>query len=81
MAVTLYYLFDEGRMRKTAKAFGLSRSTVSVVIRRVTRAITIQLGPQYITVPSTEAAVSNHVTKFFNAFAISVFGSNRWDAY
>ena len=47
MAVTLYYLSDEGRMSKTANAFGLSRSTVSVVIRRVTRAITIHLGPQY----------------------------------
>ena len=70
VAVTLYYLSDEGRMRKTANAFGFSRSTVSVVIRRVTHAITIHLGPQYITVPSTEAAVSHHVTKFFDAFAI-----------
>ena len=29
VAVTLYYLSDEGRMRKTANAFGLSRQAVS----------------------------------------------------
>ena len=70
VALTLYYLSDEGRMRKTANAFGLSRSSVSVVIRRVTHAITVYLGPQYITVPTTETAVNSHVAKFFNAFAI-----------
>ena len=34
-AVTLYYLADEGRLRKVANAFGLARSTVSVLKRRV----------------------------------------------
>jgi hypothetical protein len=29
IAVTLYYLSDEGRLRKTANAFGISRSSVS----------------------------------------------------
>ena len=70
VALTLYYLSDEGRLRKTANAFGLARSTVSVVIRRVTHAITTHLGPQYITVPSTEAAVNSHVRRLFNAFAV-----------
>ena len=40
IAVTLYYLSDEGRLRKTANAFGLSRASVSIIIRRVTRTIT-----------------------------------------
>lgn len=35
VALTLYYLADEGRMRKTANAFGVSRSSVSIVVRRV----------------------------------------------
>ena len=39
VAMTLYYLSDEGRLRKTANAFGVSRATVSIVIRRVTRVI------------------------------------------
>ena len=29
VACTLYYLSDEGRLRKTANAFGLSRQVVS----------------------------------------------------
>ena len=31
VAVTLYYLGNEGRMRKTANAFGLSCQTVSKI--------------------------------------------------
>ena len=70
VAVTLYYLSDEGRLRKTANAFGLSRSSVSIIIRRVTHAIAIHLGPKYISVPLTEDAVKEKVTKFFSAFCI-----------
>ena len=44
VAITLYYLSDEGRLRKTASAFGLARSTVSLIVRRVTRAISTYLG-------------------------------------
>lgn len=33
VACTLYYLSDEGRLRKTANAFGLSRQVVSKIIR------------------------------------------------
>ena len=66
VAMTLYYLSDEGRLRKTANAFGVSRPTVSVVIRRVTQAITTFLGPKYIQLPFTEDAVEDKVTKFFD---------------
>ena len=68
VAATLYYLSDEGRLRKTANAFGLSRSSVSIIIRRVTHAITVHLGPNYITVPLTEDAVKDNVTNFFYCF-------------
>nr|XP_055026760.1 putative nuclease HARBI1 [Misgurnus anguillicaudatus] len=53
VACTLYYLSDEGRLRKTANAFGLSRSTVSVIIRQTCKAITVHLGPKYIHLPFT----------------------------
>ena len=36
-----YYLADEGHMRKIANSFGLSRSFVSIIIRKVCRAIYI----------------------------------------
>ncbi|CAB3978951.1 Hypothetical predicted protein [Paramuricea clavata] len=43
IAVTLYYLSDGGRMRKTANAFGIAQCTVSIIVKRVTRAISINL--------------------------------------
>ena len=36
VAITLYYLSDEGRYRKVANAFGIGRSTVSTIIKEVT---------------------------------------------
>lgn len=70
VAVTLYYLSDKGRMRKTANAFGLSRSSVSVIVCRVTCAISLQLGPKYIKVPMTDEAVQEKVQNFYRAFNI-----------
>ena len=35
VATTLYYLEDEVRMRKMANSFGMGKSTISKIIRRV----------------------------------------------
>ena len=35
VACTLYYFSDQGRMRKTANAFGLSQPTISIIVREV----------------------------------------------
>ena len=48
VVVTLYYLADEGRMRKAANAFGIGKSTVLKLVRCVTMAISRLLGPQCI---------------------------------
>ena len=40
------------------------------MIRNVTHAITVYLGHQYITAPTTGTAVSSRVSNFFNAFAV-----------
>ena len=69
VVMTLYYISDEGRLWKTVNAFGVSRPCVSVVIRRVAHAITIHLGPNYITLPLTEDPVKEKVTTFFNAYS------------
>lgn len=53
VALTLYSLSDEGILRKTANAFGVSRSNVSITVWRVTH-ITTHLGPKYIKLPLTE---------------------------
>lgn len=68
VATTLYYLSDEGRMRKTANAFGLSRSSVSIIVRRVCHVISQHLGPRYIYLPTTEAEVSEKTTAFLELF-------------
>jgi len=69
VALTLYYLSDEGRLRKTA-TLGLSRPCISVIVRRVTHAISSHLGPRYIKLPLSEDAVKDKVTKFYNAYLI-----------
>ena len=63
-AVTLSYLSDEGRYRKVANAFGIAKSTVSLIVRRVCKVISIVLGPKYIKLPTTEDAVREAVDKF-----------------
>ena len=77
VAITLYYLSDEGRHRKTGNAFGVSRPCVSVIIRRVTRAIATYLGPKYIALPLTADAVNDKRTKIFQyLWSSSVYWSH-----
>lgn len=58
---------DEGRIRKTANAFGLGRATVSVIVRRVCAAL-VTLGSTYIKPPTTEADVEEKVTNFYRLY-------------
>lgn len=66
IAVTLYYIADEGRMQKVANAFGIARCTASVVIRRVTQVISNVMGGSYIKQPETEDEVKFMATEFYN---------------
>ena len=70
VACTLYYLSDEGRMRKTANAFGISKQVVSKIAREVCYAITKHLGPKYIKVPFTEDGVRELTEHFEKAHGI-----------
>ncbi len=64
VAVTLYYLVDEGCYRKTANAFGISRAAVSKIVRKVSLVIVNELGPKYIKLPTTEEEVKFLAEKF-----------------
>ena len=66
VAVTLYYLADEGRIRKISNTFGLGKSTVSTIIRRVTGAISRNLASKYITFPCTENEVKESTEMFYS---------------
>ena len=64
VAVTLYYLSDEGGYRKVANAFGISRASVSVIVRTVSFVITTYLGSKYIRLPETEDEVESLASNF-----------------
>lgn len=65
VALTLYYLSDEGRLRKTANAFGLGKSTTSQIIRRVCKAITDHLTSKYIKMPKSKEEVEESASRFY----------------
>ena len=65
VAVTLYYMSDVLRMRKVANEFGIGKSTVSIIIRRVTKAISVHLAPKYIQIPSTDEEIQEMVVQFY----------------
>ncbi len=67
VALTLYYLSDGRRMRKTANAFGCGISTVSFIVRKVTKAISINLASTYIQTPKTEKEVEELAARFYAA--------------
>ena len=69
VASTLYHLSDEGRIRKTANAFGLSRSVIPNIRIRVCIAVTVHLGSKCIKLPFTEVKLRN---LFPNVISVSV---------
>lgn len=70
VACTLYFLSDVGRLRKTDNSLGLSRQTVSVIVRQTCRAITFHLGPKYIRLPFTEPEAEDHVSGFLQVHSM-----------
>ena len=57
LAMTLYYLKDQGSILMTANAFGLSLCIVSVVVRKVCHVLTNKCGPNVIKLPTTEEII------------------------
>ena len=82
VAVTLYYLYDEGRYRKVANAFGVAKSTVSVIARRVCTVISTVLGPQCIKLPKTENELEEAVQQFYSRRGFpQCFWCGRWNSH
>ena len=54
IALTLYYLSDAGRMRKSANAFVIVKSTVSKIVYQVSIVIRPHLGSNLLRHPSSE---------------------------
>ena len=65
VAVTMYYLSDERRFRKTANAFGIAKNTLSMIIRQVTKTISNHLTDKYIKERRTKEEVNESCSFFF----------------
>ena len=61
LAMTLYFLKDQGSLSMTANAFGITRCTVSVIVRKVCDVIARVLRPKYIKLPSTKQQMKDIV--------------------
>ena len=67
VTVLLYYISDEGRYGKTANSFGVSRSSVSILIRKVAKIIVEHLGLELIKLPKTVTEAETITENFLNS--------------
>ena len=72
VAFFLYCISDEELNRKTANAFDISRSLVSILIRKVAEIIAEHLGIDLIKLPKTVAEVEALTENFLNAHDFAV---------
>lgn len=68
VAMTLYYLKDQGSMTMTANTFGVARCTVGKVLHEICKIITENVGPQLIKFPITKEEVETATSQFSNRF-------------
>ena len=65
VTVTMYYLSEEGRLIKTANAFGIAKNAKSMIIQQVTKMISNHLVDKCIKLPRTEEEVNESCSLFF----------------
>ena len=68
LAMTLYYLKDQGSLRMTSNLFGIAPTTLSATVRKVCHAITTVLGPQLIKFPTTKDDLRHLTSEFEKKF-------------
>ena len=68
LAMTPFYLQDQGSLRMTSNAFGVAKSTASVTIRKVCNALVKVMGPELIKFPTTEADLKELISNFESKF-------------
>ena len=69
------------RRRKTVNVFGISRASVSAIIKRVSYAITTFLGPEPIKLPTTENKLKELTNKLLETRVSSMHRDNTWHPY
>ena len=68
VALTLYFLKDQGSLSMTANTFGVAINTVSTVVRNVCDTITQVMGPQYIKLSQNNREMSDLVRGMENKY-------------
>ena len=68
VAITLYYLKDQGSFIMTANTFGVSTSTVSKSVKEITRIMSHFLAKEFMKYPSTMSEVETAKENFVKAF-------------
>ena len=68
LAMTLYYLKDQGSLRMTSNAFGVAPCTLSLTIRKVCHAIVKVMGPEFIKFPTTKDELEGLMNNFEEKF-------------
>ena len=77
IASFLYYISDEARYRKTANAFGISRGSVSLIIRKLSKAIVEFLGKDYMKLPETSGSGRSNTNIFRTPRIPTMYRGNR----
>ena len=80
LAMTIYFLKDQGSLRMTANTFGVAVCTLSVVLRKVCACITRELGPRYISLPTTEEEM-HQLRKSMEVWFPASLCLHRWDTH
>ena len=68
VAVTLYYLKDQGSMKMTASTFGIARCTVGQIVHEICGILTNNLGPDLIKFPTEKNKVLEASSQFLEKF-------------
>lgn len=63
LAMTLYYLKDQGSINMTANTFGVAMCTVSMVVRKVCSVLVHECGRDYLKMPTTEQEMMELIAK------------------
>ena len=68
VALTLYYLKDQGSCSMIFNAFDYSKSAISLCVNEVCNIITNYLGPMFIKYPVTQGEVQSAIDGFLQKF-------------
>ena len=68
LAMTLYYLKDQGSLRMTSNIFGVSPCTLSFAIRKVCNVLVKVLSPELIKFPTNRDSLCHLMSKFEDKF-------------